>query len=27
LLLAEDRTNALKFDASGVYPSSPELWG
>ncbi len=27
LLLAEDRDNALKFDAAGVYPPAPELWG
>ena len=27
LLLAEDRENALKFDAAGVHPPGPELWG
>ncbi|WP_370647596.1 N-acetyl-D-Glu racemase DgcA [Rhodohalobacter sp. 614A] len=27
LLLAEDRTNPLKFDEAGVHPPSPELWG
>jgi len=27
LLLAEDRDNALKYDAAGVHPSSPALWG
>ncbi|HHB80416.1 MAG TPA: dipeptide epimerase [Aliiroseovarius sp.] len=27
LLLAEDREHALKFDAAGVYPPEPELWG
>jgi len=27
LLLAEDRDVPLKFDAAGVYPSEPALWG
>ena len=27
LLLAEDRENALQFDAAGVHPSSAALWG
>ncbi|RPE66236.1 L-alanine-DL-glutamate epimerase-like enolase superfamily enzyme [Pacificibacter maritimus] len=27
LLLAEDRDNALKFDADGVHPSASKLWG
>ncbi|SLN29469.1 L-Ala-D/L-Glu epimerase [Roseovarius albus] len=27
LLLAEDRDNALKFDAAGVHPPAAELWG
>lgn len=27
LLLAEDRDNALIFDAAGVHPPRPELWG
>ncbi|MGX0974423.1 L-alanine-DL-glutamate epimerase-like enolase superfamily enzyme [Roseovarius sp. MBR-51] len=27
LLLAEDRENALIFDAAGVHPPRPELWG
>ncbi len=27
LLLAEDRENALTFDAAGVHPPRPELWG
>ncbi len=27
LLLAEDHTNPLKYDALGVHPSEPELWG
>ena len=27
LLLAEDRDNALTFDAAGVHPPGPELWG
>ena len=27
LLLAEDRENALKYDADGVHPPEPELWG
>ncbi|WP_370228420.1 N-acetyl-D-Glu racemase DgcA [Cognatishimia sp.] len=27
LLLAEDRTEALKFDDSGVHPSTAALWG
>ena len=27
LLLAEDRDHALKFDAAGVHPPTPELWG
>ncbi|MDA3856838.1 MAG: dipeptide epimerase [Roseovarius sp.] len=27
LLLAEDRENALTFDAAGVHPPGPELWG
>lgn len=27
LLLAEDRDNALKFDAAGVHPPVPALWG
>ncbi|MGC1495525.1 MAG: N-acetyl-D-Glu racemase DgcA [Sulfitobacter sp.] len=27
LLLAEDREHALKFDAAGVHPPVPELWG
>ncbi len=27
LLLAEDRENALIFDAAGVHPPGPELWG
>jgi L-alanine-DL-glutamate epimerase-like enolase superfamily enzyme len=27
LLLAEDRENALQFDASGVHPPRRELWG
>lgn len=27
LLLAEDRPAPLRYDASGVHPSSPELWG
>jgi len=27
LLLAEDRENVLTFDAAGVHPPGPELWG
>ena len=27
LLLAEDRDHALKYDADGVHPPEPELWG
>ena len=27
LLLAEDRDNALTFDAAGVHPPAAELWG
>ena len=27
LLLAEDRDHALTFDAAGVHPPSPDLWG
>ncbi len=27
LLLAEDRDDALTFDADGVHPARPELWG
>jgi len=27
LLLAEDRDNALNYDAEGVHPPSPALWG
>lgn len=27
LLLAEDRTPALKFDKAGVHPAEPALWG
>jgi L-alanine-DL-glutamate epimerase-like enolase superfamily enzyme len=27
LLLAADREHPLKYDAQGVYPSTPELWG
>ena len=27
LLLAEDRDHALTFDAAGVHPPEPELWG
>jgi len=27
LLLAEDRDTPMKFDASGVHPASPDLWG
>jgi L-alanine-DL-glutamate epimerase-like enolase superfamily enzyme len=27
LLLAEDRAEPLKFDAAGVHPPSPKLWG
>ena len=27
LLLAEDRAHALKYDADGVHPPEPELWG
>jgi L-alanine-DL-glutamate epimerase-like enolase superfamily enzyme len=27
LLLAADRDNPLKYDAEGVHPPSPELWG
>lgn len=27
LLLAEDRTPALKFDEAGVHPAEPALWG
>ena len=27
LLLAEDRKTPLTFDAAGVHPSAPELWG
>ena len=27
LLLAEDRENALIFDAEGVHPPRPDLWG
>jgi len=27
LLLAEDREAPLQYDAAGVHPSSPELWG
>ncbi|MFV2053901.1 N-acetyl-D-Glu racemase DgcA [Aliiroseovarius sp. YM-037] len=27
LLLAEDRDNALQFDAAGVHPPSADLWG
>jgi len=27
LLLAEDRPNALTFDAAGVHPPEPSLWG
>ncbi len=27
LLLAEDRDPALKYDAAGVHPPEPELWG
>jgi L-alanine-DL-glutamate epimerase-like enolase superfamily enzyme len=27
LLLAEDRDKALKYDADGVHPPEPELWG
>ena len=27
LLLAEDRDNALRYDADGVHPPEPELWG
>ena len=27
LLLAEDRDPALRYDAAGVHPSAPELWG
>ena len=27
LLLAADRDNPLKYDAEGVHPPTPELWG
>jgi L-alanine-DL-glutamate epimerase-like enolase superfamily enzyme len=27
LLLAQDREHALRYDAHGVHPSTPELWG
>ena len=27
LLLREDRDNPLRYDAHGVHPSTPELWG
>jgi hypothetical protein len=27
LLLAEDRDHALRFDDSGVHPSTAALWG
>ncbi len=27
LLLAQDRPNPLRYDAHGVHPSTPELWG
>jgi len=27
LLLAEDRDPAMTFDATGISPASPELWG
>jgi L-alanine-DL-glutamate epimerase-like enolase superfamily enzyme len=27
LLLAEDRATPLRYDAAGVHPSEPELWG
>ena len=27
LLLAEDRENALTFDAAGVHPPAAKLWG
>ena len=27
LLLAEDRDNALTFDAAGVHPPAAKLWG
>ena len=27
LLLAEDRDEPLKFDAAGVHPPAPALWG
>lgn len=27
LLLGEDRSNPLSYDAHGVHPSNPELWG
>ena len=27
LLLAEDRDHALHYDADGLHPSEPELWG
>ena len=27
LLLAEDRNTPLVFDAAGVHPPAPELWG
>ncbi len=27
LLLGEDRENPLQFDAQGVHPAAPDLWG
>jgi L-alanine-DL-glutamate epimerase-like enolase superfamily enzyme len=27
LLLAQDRDHPLRYDAHGVHPSTPELWG
>jgi hypothetical protein len=27
LLLAEDREHPLRYDAAGVHPPEPELWG
>jgi L-alanine-DL-glutamate epimerase-like enolase superfamily enzyme len=27
LLLAQDREHPLRYDAHGVHPSTPELWG
>jgi L-Ala-D/L-Glu epimerase len=27
LLLARDRAHGLNYDAAGVHPPAPELWG